>query len=345
MRVLSVSLDRRVLDPSSAVGQRQTSYYRDHEVSYIVLDTPGSKLGTLWTAWRQARRMRDVDVVTTQDPFFCGWIGRVAAKAAKAGLHVQDHSGAFGRPAFGLRERVLRPIAKRVLRKADRIRTVSTRGKRGLVSIGVAEDKIDVIPIATDISRFSSMDRSRAMPNQILCVSRLEAEKGIGVLLSAFAILYKKHPEVSLVIVGDGSQRKTLEKLSRSFKIHDAVLFAGASDDVATYLSRASVYVQPSYFEGWGLAVIEAAAAGLPIVMTDVGCAGEVIKHEESGLVVPTGSAAALAGALERVMKDEALRHALGETARRAVAGLSGMDETVEAVRNSLKLAIGLSKS
>jgi glycosyltransferase involved in cell wall biosynthesis len=343
MRILSVSLDRRVLDPSSAVGQRQAAYYRGHEVSYIVLDASGSKLGTLFAAWRQARRMRDVDVVTTQDPFFCGWIGRVAAKAAKAGLHVQDHSGAFGRAAFGLRERVLRPIAKHVLRKADRIRTVSARGKRGLGAIGVAEDKIDVIPIATDVSRFSSIDRSRAMPNQILCISRLEAEKGIGVLLSAFANLHKKHSDASLVIVGDGSQRKTLEKLARSFHVSDAVLFAGASDDVATYLSRAGVYVQPSYFEGWGLAVIEAAAAGVPIVMTDVGCAGEVIKDGESGLVVPPGDAKALAEALERLLKDGASSSTMAIEARRAVTGLPGPGASAEAIRGSLQAALKVS--
>ncbi|MEK7473206.1 MAG: glycosyltransferase family 4 protein [Patescibacteria group bacterium] len=344
MRILSVTLDRRVLDPHSAVGKRQTAYYRDHNVSYIVLDAPGrSKLATLFSAASEARRARGFDVVTAQDPFFCGWIARVASKASNAALHIQDHSGAFGRSAFDTRERLLRPVAKYVLRKADRVRTVSERGKRGLVSIGIAEDKIDVIPIATDVSRFSSLDRSRAMPNQILCISRLEAEKGIGVLLSAFAILHEKHPEASLVIVGDGSERKTLEKLARSFHINDAVLFAGASDDVATYVSRAGVYVQPSYFEGWGLAVIEAAAAGLPIVMTDVGCAGEVIKHEESGLVVPPGNAHALADALGRVLNDEALRRALGEAARRAIANLPGPDATAEAIRRSLQAALKVS--
>ncbi|MCR4256712.1 MAG: glycosyltransferase [Candidatus Uhrbacteria bacterium] len=340
MRTLSVSLDRRVLDPNSAVGQRQAAYYRDHEVSYIVLDAPGSKLGTLFAAWRQARHMRGIDLVTTQDPFFCGWIGRVAAKAAKAALHVQDHSGAFGRPAFGWRERMLRPVATYVLRNADRVRTVSERGKRGLVSIGIPASKIDVIPIATDVSRFAFVDRSRVMPNQILCVSRLEKEKGIGVLLSAFHLLHTKHPETSLVIVGDGSERATLEKLARSLRIDDAVLFAGAQHDVTTYLARASAYVQSSYFEGWGLAVIEAAVAGLPIVMTDVGCAGEVIKDGESGLVVPPGNVKALAEALERVLNDAALRRTLGEAARRAVASLPGPDATVEAIRRSLEASL-----
>jgi glycosyltransferase involved in cell wall biosynthesis len=103
------------------------------------------------------------------------------------------------------------------------------------------------------------------------------------------------------------------------------------------------VYVQPSYFEGWGLAVIEAAAAGVPIVMTDVGCAGEIIKDGENGLVVPPGNVTALAEALERVMKDEALRSALAEAVRRAVANLAGPEATAEAIRSSLEAALKVS--
>jgi glycosyltransferase involved in cell wall biosynthesis len=246
----------------------------------------------------------------------------------------------FARRVFGWHERMFLPIAKYIMHHADRVRTVSARGKRGLIARGVPENKIDVIPIAADLTRYASIDRSRVLSGQIVCVSRLESEKGIGVLLSAFVIVHDKYPEASLVIVGDGSQRKMLEKLSRALHISDSVLFAGKTEDVPSFLSRSAIYVQPSYFEGWGVAVIEAAAAGLPIVMTDVGCAGEIIKNGESGLVVPPGDSRTMAEALERMLSDEALRATLGEAARRAVSGLPGPEATAEAIRRSLQAAL-----
>lgn len=339
MRILSISLDRRVLDLATAVGQRQAEYYRGHEVTYIILDNPKRPkwLTFVIEAYHASRLTRHAtyDLVTAQDPFFCGWIARIAAKKSRAKLYVQDHSGAFARKPNGWKERVMYWSARKTMRRADRVRTVSQRGKRGLLEIGVSEDRIDVISIATDISRFAQVDRSRALPNQILCVSRLEKEKGIDVLLYAFADLKKTASQAALVIVGDGSLRKNFERLARRLGVGDSVLFAGQQADTRPFLARAGVYVQPSRFEGWGLAVIEAAAAGMPIVMSDVGCAGEVIKDGESGLVVPPSNSKALALALGRVLSDAALARSLGEATKRAVSALPSPEATIAAIRAS----------
>jgi glycosyltransferase involved in cell wall biosynthesis len=341
MRILSVSLDRRVLDPNTAVGQRQADYYRDHEVVYIVLQDPQhSKLGILFSAWMQARQAKGFDLVTAQDPFFCGWIGRIAARRMKIPLHLQDHSGAFARAAFGWKERLLRPMARSIVLRAKRIRTVSQRGKRGLMALGAEESKIDVIPVATDVSRFVSITRSYALPNQILCVARLEAEKGIDVLLHAMQIVHAKRADASLVIVGDGSKRRGLERLAASLGLRDVVLFAGSTTDTRPYLERAGVYAQPSHFEGWGMTVIEAAAAGLPIAMTDVGCAGEVIEHEKSGLVVAPGKAQELADALLKLLSDPVMAKQLAEAARARVMTLPNQDSTTQNIRASFDAAI-----
>ncbi len=338
MRILSVSLDRRVLDPTTSVGQRQAEYYRGHEVSYILLDNPKrSKFLTLLSAWSEARKARGFDLVTVQDPFFCGWIGRVAAKKSKAPLHVQDHSGAFARKAHGWKERLMYRSARKTIRQASRVRTVSLRGKNGLMTLGVPESKIDLIPIATDIRAFSQIDRSLALPDEILTVARLESEKGVDVLLHAFVLIQKARPQTSLVIVGDGSLRKGYERLARRLGIGASVLFTGQGSDIKPFLARAGVYAQPSRFEGWGLAVIEAAAAGMPIVMSDVGCAGEIIKDGESGLVVPPGDSKVLATALLKVLSDAALAKTLGSAAKQAVANLPDMEATAALIRASLE--------
>lgn len=353
MNILVVGLDHRVLDVTTETSRRQRLYYIDHKVNYIVLYDPVRPkwlvlLSALVRASRTLPAGRQVshlatsekyDLVTAQDPFFCGWIARIAAKRSNAKLHIQDHSGAFARKPHGWKEWLMYHSARKTVRRADRVRTVSQRGKRGLIAVGVPEERIDVIPIATDVSRFVGVDRSRALPNEILCVSRLEKEKGIDVLLYAFVELRKKIPQAALVIVGDGSLRKGLSHLARRLGVGDSVLFAGQQDDVRPFMARAGVYVQPSRFEGWGMAVIEAAAAGMPIVMTDVGCAGEVIKDGESGLVVPPGDAKALAVALERVMSDVALAQSLGEAAKRAASSLPGPEVTTESIRASFEAA------
>ncbi|MEI7512147.1 MAG: glycosyltransferase family 4 protein [Candidatus Uhrbacteria bacterium] len=342
MKILSVSLDRRVLDPTTVVAQRQAEYFRDHEVSYIILDDPKrSKVVLFLSALFKAYTSKGFDVVTTQDPLFSGIIGYVAARRSRAGLQIQDHSGAFGRSAFSWKERLLRPISKYILKRADRVRTVSLRGKNGLIGIGVAENRIDVIPIATDVSRFTpacqnalrragTIHTSRT-GKEIVCVSRLEKEKGVEILLAAFDRLKPSHPELILTVVGDGSLRTTLDVGKKD------VNFVGNQTDVRPYLDRATVYVQPSYFEGWGMAVVEAAASGAPIVMTDVGLAGEVICDEESGLVTPVGDPEALAKAIERVLVDRALGERLAMHARKAVEMLPAPERGVELVREALK--------
>ncbi len=340
MRILSISLDRRVLDPTTVVAQRQVEYFRGHEVSFIVLEDPKkSKLSIFWSAWMQARKARGFDLVTAQDPFFCGWIGRVAARHMRVPLHVQDHSGAFARAPFGWKERLLYPMARSIVRRAQRIRTVSQRGKRGLMALGIPELKVDVIPIATDIVLFSQVDRSLALSDEILTVTRLEREKGVDVLLHAFVEVQKARPQTSLVIVGDGSLRTAYERMARRLGIGSSVLFVGKEADVKPFLARAGMYVQPSRFEGWGLAVIEAAAAGMPIVMSDVGCAGEVIKNGESGLVVPPGDSKVLATALLKVLSDASLAKSFGVAAKQTVTGLPELQATAALIRASLEAA------
>lgn len=361
MRILAISLDRSVLDPASSSSRRQALTYAGHEALIVVVaiglardvelaaglraKTFGgaSKFGAFMQAWSRFRLTEPCDVVTAQEPVFTGWLALRVARRIRCALHVQDHSGMFGRPACGWRERLLRPVAKHVFQKADRVRTVSERGKRGLVSIGIPESKIDVIPIATDVSRFSNIDRSQAISNRILCIARLEPEKGVDVLIRAFAIVKKSFFEATLVIVGDGSRRAALESLASALGIAGAVSFEGRRNDVQPYLAEAGLYVQPSHFEGWGIAVIEAAAAGLPIVMTDVGCAGEIIKDGESGLVVPSGDVKALAEAMARVFADGALRRRLAEGARHAVEALPPPEAAAKNLQDSFQSARHLS--
>ena len=101
------------------------------------------------------------------------------------------------------------------------------------------------------------------------------------------AELIKKYPNTELWIVGDGLERKKLELEIAKYKLENSVKLFGWQNNPDEFYSQADAFLLTSNYEGWGMVVIEAADYGLPIIMTDVGCAGELIENEKSGLVVP----------------------------------------------------------
>ena len=350
MRILSISRDRAVVVPDSAVARRQVSYYRGSETDIVILATgksaevelaPGIRahlaggrgnvaafVNALRLAWRISREERP-DVVTVQDPFWAGIVGWIVAKIVRSMLYLQDHSAAFSRPTNG--------IAKFLARRANRVRTVSERGRTGLLAIGVAADRIDVIPIATDLSRFRDVPPPDAIHHNVLCVARLEPEKGVEVLLHAWPRVCAQFDDARLRIVGDGGERHRLELLARDLNIVEVVEFTGQHADVRPDLAWANVVAQPSHFEGWGLSVIEATAAGRPVVMTDVGCAGEIITNEKSGIVVPVGDVEKLGEGIIHLLHEPVLAGSFARAAKERVASLPSPEATAEQIRSSIE--------
>jgi glycosyltransferase involved in cell wall biosynthesis len=143
---------------------------------------------------------------------------------------------------------------------------------------------------------------------------RLSPEKGLRVLLDAMADLTASTPAVRLLIAGDGPQRAELAAHSARLGLADRVDFLGFRPDARAIMARVDVVVHTPAYEGFGLAVLEAMAAGRPVVVTDApGGLSEIVSAEENGLVVPTGSPAALADALRRLVHDPVARQRLGE--------------------------------
>lgn len=337
MRILSIGLpNSSLVDPTSATAERHRAYYSGWKADIIVLacgaprvielgsalrvHVPGglTKVHAFWRGLRLARALASggVDVVTAQDPLWCGSVAFFVARRVGARLHLQDHSGIMARPSFGLVELLLRPWARWLLRRAARVRTVSERGRRGLLAIGVDPQRIDTIPIATDITRYADLAEPTFDAPRVLCVARLEKEKGIDLLLIAWKEVFSRFPAARLRIVGDGRERSKLEEFSSSLSLRDSVEFVGQREDVRADFAWSNLYVQPSRFEGWGMAVIEAAASGRPILMTDVGCAGEVIVDGISGIVVPAEDPSALARAIIHLMQNVDLAVSFGRAAR-----------------------------
>jgi glycosyltransferase involved in cell wall biosynthesis len=143
-------------------------------------------------------------------------------------------------------------------------------------------------------------------------IGRLEPQKGYDVLVRALA----RVEDATLVLVGDGGERAALEQLAARIGVADRVVWAGWSDEARTYLGTFDVFAFPSRFEGFPLAVLEALLARRAVVASDVGSTAEAVRDGETGLLVPPEDPAALAGAIEKLLADEPLRHRLGEQGR-----------------------------
>ncbi len=219
------------------------------------------------------------------------------------------------------------------LRRADRIITVSRAFALQLARIA-SEDRITVLHNSIDIDSFNaiSAEETRALraklgivedERALLAVGRLSHEKGHADLISAFASIVKADPRTKLVIVGDGPERNSLETRARSSGFGDRIIFTGQVSDASVYYRVADVFVLPSHSEGSPNALLEAMAAGLPVVATRVGGVPEIVTDEESALLAPAHDAQAMAEAVLRLLADKNISQRLAAAARQRVKDYS----------------------
>ena len=306
-----LSRDRSGLDKTSATASRWR-LLRDAGADVIVLVTspstttwtePGlhvegsggsNALVRFWKAYQKGKTYT-CDLVTAQDPLELGWIGLKLARYHRKPFEVQDHGGFFDggkiiEPLWGLRSLGLMPLVKR----ATLVRTVSPHSAERLKAKGI--NHVRLAPIPAD-HRFALLER-KPEPGLVVAVGRLVPVKRFDRLLGAFAECVKRGTAQNLAILGEGPERTALEDLAIRLGISDRVSFEGQGDP-AQYLSRASVFALFSEHEGWGIAWIEAALAGVPVVMTDTGCAPWL---KAQGCAVISESASHDADAIECAM-------------------------------------------
>lgn len=298
MRLLSIGTDRHVFGEVDAARKRLEAYARHFDVfDHIVFtkregEERSVQRGNLFllatrsrAKWRYgidayslALGIPRPDVVTVQDPFETGLIGYCIALRWRVPLHVQVHTDPFaaGYVRGNFRNRVRRMIARFVLARAARIRAVSRRVAEEIKGRGFRAP-VSVLPIFVDTERFR---RIRRVPHEssrieMLFVGRLEKEKNPMRALEALRAVRGVGHDVHLTVVGDGSLREILREWVHAQELGEHVTFTGWQHDIASYLSRADVVLVPSHFEGYGLTIIEALAAGVPVIATEVGIASE----------------------------------------------------------------------
>ncbi len=196
-------------------------------------------------------------------------------------------------------------------------------------------EKIEVIPCGVDLGLFRPMDKAESrrrlgLPEgrYLLFVGRIDPVKGIDTLLSAMALLFRRHPETRLLIVGDGSPDQERDRLTERCKVlglDGSVKFLGSKpQNLLPYLySLAQACILPSRYESFGLVGLEAMACGAPVIASNVGGLSFLVEHEENGLLFPAGDERELAEKIELVLEDDGLRQKLGGQGRERAQGFS----------------------
>jgi glycosyltransferase involved in cell wall biosynthesis len=254
-------------------------------------------------------------------------------------------SGAVGDVASLARQGALGRARLLALRElAGAFVAVSGPIRDELAGAGIPEERIHRIPNGVDTRRFAPataterrrLRRALGLPSSsaiALYTGRLAREKGVDLLLDAWARSASRGPRATLVVVGDGPERAALEGHARQLGIAGDVRFAGAAEDVASWLRAADAFALPSREEGLSVSLLEAMACGLPIVATDVGGTAEAAGA--GALVTPAGDVAALGRALRAVLGNRRRARTMGAAARRRALDRYGI---LEIARRHLEL-------
>ena len=301
--------------PSELVGEARDAGAQTHAVPRVAGKLDVVHLAELTSAVRSHHA--DVFHAHLHWPLACKYgiaaaaMARVPAVVATAQLHVELDRAGF----VDLQHRAMTRVVDRYIAVS---RAVADELQR---RFAVPADKVTVIPNAVDLRDASAAETPEATPHDwpatdgrrvALILARLEVDKGIEYAIDAMAAL----PDDALLIARMGTQRAGLEARVSASGLGRRVHFLGYRRDTAALLHRADVFVLPSLVEGLPLSVLEAMAAGVPVVATDIPGTREAVEHEVTGLLVPVRDPEALAAAIGRVFGDAASATARATRAR-----------------------------
>jgi L-malate glycosyltransferase len=282
-----------------------------------------------------------IDVVQSH-LYHANLYGRLAGRWAGVPVLATVHNS-YTRPKLHRRwlNRLLATKGARVIAVSDDVRRDLVRYDRIPASaIATVNNGVDMSRIRTTLGRNEARERLGIANSAfaIACVARLEEQKGHRYLLDALTNLRDISPR--LFLIGEGRLTGDLQAQAARLGVADTVSFLGTRHDIAELLTAMDVYVAPSLWEGLSVALLEAMAAGLPVVATDVGGARKVLGHDEYGLLVPPGDSAALAERIRSLALDSARRAALGRRARQRAQDEFSLDAMIRQLTTLYRAAI-----
>lgn len=206
-------------------------------------------------------------------------------------------------------------------RQVDGVVAISQKIVDLLVQGGVRQERIRLIHSGIDPAPFQKMPAadSDKCPTVIGTVAVLEERKGHRFLLEAAALLKRGGHRLKYRFAGDGSERERLQQIVLELGLREDVEMIGFVSDIPGFLSTIDIFVLPSVYEGLGVAILEAMAAGKPVVATRVGGIPELVSDTITGLLVPAKDCGALAQAISKLLSQPGLAQQMGESGRARV--------------------------
>jgi glycosyltransferase involved in cell wall biosynthesis len=296
---------------------------------------------------QQLFRDRRYDIVHTHTSK-AGYLGRMAA--SKAGVPIVAHTP-HGHIFFGYFNKLLTEVFTKLERdaalKTNKLIELTQRGVDQHLAEGVGRrDQWTAIFSGIDLAPFDGAIRARETTRQSLgvasaefligAVGRLEPVKGFSYFVRAARIVLDSMPSARFVLAGDGAERDSLKALAET--LGPRFQFLGMRDDVPALMAAMDLCVVPSINEGMGRVILEAGAAGTPVVATNVGGIPEVVKETVTGLLVRPRDETGIASAVLSLAADRAQRERIGKSAREHVQqfSLARMVEKIESLYEDL---------
>ncbi|WP_439374659.1 glycosyltransferase family 4 protein [Bradyrhizobium sp. DASA03120] len=323
--------------------------FRSDVISVSTCD--GNKLYNIGTMRKVSRLIRtqrpDIVVAVNQRPLLFGLISqRLAPSGAK--LVSIFHSSYL----FRLKDRVLNTLYKPLFARADALIYVSQNQRRLWEERGYRSDHATVIHNGIDLSRFSPRstqqwrDQTRSamgfgpLDYVIGMCARFRPEKNHHQLVDAIRMLRSRGIPAKAVLVGSGATQRDVEEYTKSRGLAEHVVFAGLQEDVRPYVSAFDVGVLCSLGETLPLAPLEMMALGIPVVISNVGGAAEIVRHGETGFLFPVGDTDDFVDSLATLFDPEK-RKAFGIAATRFVATNFAADRMVEGYKEVFQDLLG----
>lgn len=280
------------------------------------------------------------DVAHLHAPYPLGEVSQALLGRARAAV-LTHHSDVIRQKRL---MRLYGPFYARVLRRVQAVLVTSPPYLAHSPWLQPVRDRCRIVPLGLDVERFSlpGSPKPQARPTTLLFTGCLRYYKGLDTLLHALVQV----PDVRLDIVGDGPMRGAWEALSAGLGTSERVRFTGAVPDAALldYYRAADCFVLPSNSraEAFGMVLLEAMAAGLPLITTELGTGTSWVNADgTTGLVVPPNDTAALAGAVRRLAADPGLRVRMGQAAALRVREHFTLERMVDGVEAVYKEALG----
>lgn len=205
---------------------------------------------------------------------------------------------------------------------------------------GSLQGKVSVIPNSVDLKRYNQVMDRIAIRNELglspehqvfAVVATFKKQKGHRYLIEAAASVISQFPDIRLLLIGDGELRDELKAQTQALSLNEHVHFLGLRTDVPRLLNASDYFVLPSLWEGLPVSLIEAMAAGLPVIATQVSGTKDVMIHNQTGLLIPPGEIKALKDAMQQFLTHPELAKKMGEAARNRVAESFSAEQQADA--------------